>query len=209
MIPDCAAREEAALITVVESLFFPGFSCLPLLSVWQEIPFYHIWSGSQRPLHCTFSLERGSLAVSQLTCKICVRQVEGEGQIFQLHTDIQEVMVTSVKCLRTHAHTQITLQCSCTVTPINTKVGLSASWRLCSSRLYLRTRPSPQEERAYLPLKWDLMPFACLTPSARKSAPVWMHPALEDVTGGYWLTVWALTGQIKHVCYLSCILKRL
>ncbi|XP_067828510.1 netrin receptor UNC5B isoform X1 [Heptranchias perlo] len=85
-----------------------------LLAKYQEIPFYHIWSGSQRALHCTFSLERHSLASTEFSCKICVRQVEGEGQIFQLHTAIEE----NAKCVSPF-HTQVG-------TNVTTQVGLYA-----------------------------------------------------------------------------------
>ena len=57
----------------------------------QEIPFYHIWSGLQPFLHCTFTLERLSPSTCELACKIWVWQVEGDGQSFTVNFNIAKV----------------------------------------------------------------------------------------------------------------------
>ncbi|NWV15534.1 UNC5B protein, partial [Ptilonorhynchus violaceus] len=97
----------------------------------QEIPFYHIWSGSQRALHCTFTLERYSQASTELTCKICVRQVEGEGQIFQLHVTLGEHGGSS-DTLRSH-HSAAAAASTAQVGPYAFKIPLSIRQKICNS----------------------------------------------------------------------------
>lgn len=57
----------------------------------QEVPFSRVWCSNRQPLHCAFSLERYTPTTTQLSCKICIRQLKGHEQILQVQTSILEV----------------------------------------------------------------------------------------------------------------------
>ncbi|XP_060038778.1 netrin receptor UNC5D isoform X5 [Erinaceus europaeus] len=56
----------------------------------QEVPFSRVWCSNWQPLHCAFSLERYTPTTTQLSCKICIRQLKGHEQILQVQTSILE-----------------------------------------------------------------------------------------------------------------------
>ncbi|XP_038060461.1 netrin receptor UNC5C-like [Patiria miniata] len=51
----------------------PGWQC-KVASNFQEIPFYHIWSGASNTLHCAFTLGRVDPAITMVRCRIEVMQ---------------------------------------------------------------------------------------------------------------------------------------
>ncbi|KAF6085170.1 unc-5 netrin receptor D [Phyllostomus discolor] len=55
-----------------------------------EVPFSRVWCSNWQPLHCAFSLERYTPTTTQLSCKICIRQLKGHEQILQVQTSILE-----------------------------------------------------------------------------------------------------------------------
>ncbi|XP_019725624.1 netrin receptor UNC5A isoform X3 [Hippocampus comes] len=125
-----------------------------LLAGYQEIPFYHIWNGSQRYLHCTFTLERLSLGTCELTCQLCVWQVEGEGQSFSLDFNIAKqdtravdseflLMDTSATALAGPSAFQIPYlirQKICS--SLDTPCPKGADWRMLAQRLKLERHMS-------------------------------------------------------------------
>ncbi|KAJ8286919.1 hypothetical protein GJAV_G00044890 [Gymnothorax javanicus] len=56
----------------------------------QEFSFSQVWRSNQKPLHCAFSLERYSPTTKQLSCRIRVRQLEGQEQMLQVCSCIAE-----------------------------------------------------------------------------------------------------------------------
>ena len=63
------------------------------LSIFQEIPFGHIWSGNQNNLHCSFSLEMVDRVQDSINCKIQVYQkaILSNRQVLKILTDFKEV----------------------------------------------------------------------------------------------------------------------
>jgi len=59
----------------------------------QEIPFRHIWNGTQNGLHCSFSLEQVDRSETQLTCNILVAQSEmsANQQIIHVSRNVAQV----------------------------------------------------------------------------------------------------------------------
>ncbi|CAN0439123.1 unnamed protein product, partial [Lampetra planeri] len=99
-----------------------------LLNTFQEIPFWHVWPGCQRLLHCTFTLERAGLSSTEFSCKLCVQQLEGEGQVLQLRSTL-----LNAPSATDDSPTEAASAGSALVGPQAFKLPYSIRQKLCSS----------------------------------------------------------------------------
>jgi len=64
----------------------------------QEIPFRHIWNGTQNGLHCSFALEHVDRSETQLTCniRVCQSELSANQQIIHVNRNVAQVLLTTV-----------------------------------------------------------------------------------------------------------------
>ncbi|XP_027753177.1 netrin receptor UNC5D [Empidonax traillii] len=94
----------------------------------QEVPFSRVWRGSARPLLCAFSLERYSPGTTQLSCKVCVRQLKGHEQVLHVQTSILE---SERETITFFAHDDSNFPAQ--VGPKAFKIPLSIRQRICAT----------------------------------------------------------------------------
>ncbi|ELK03143.1 Netrin receptor UNC5A [Pteropus alecto] len=132
-----------------------------LLVSYQEIPFYHIWNGTQQYLHCTFTLERVSPSTSDLACKVWVWQVEGDGQSFNINFNItKDTRFTELLALESEGGVPALVGPSAfkipflirqkIITSLDLPCSRGADWRTLAQKLHLdshlsffASKPSP------------------------------------------------------------------
>ncbi|XP_072039232.1 LOW QUALITY PROTEIN: netrin receptor UNC5C-like [Amphiura filiformis] len=156
------------LILSIEEIL-PGWKC-KLNDNFQEIPFYHVWSGALSTLHCSFALARVDPNVSLVRCCIQVSQglKSSNRQSMEISTTLDDV---SAHDCHHHGPGPDTGYGSMTIDPPNKAFRLSRpfraqlcacldpprslgnDWRMLASKLgvdgyinYFAIKPSPTDQ---------------------------------------------------------------
>jgi leucine-rich repeat transmembrane protein FLRT len=93
----CFQFGSSSLCLAVEDLG-PGWRC-KVPDNYQEIPFRHVWSGTQNGLHCSFALERTERTQFLLACEVHVFQqpMLANRQLLQISSSLKSTVPSPAK----------------------------------------------------------------------------------------------------------------
>lgn len=102
-----------------------GWRC-KLAANYQEIPFRHIWSGTQNGLHCSFALEHIDRTEQHLHCNIHVFQkaLLANRQVLQIACNLKEKLASSPAHVVSHKSSMRTRNSTVTSSGANSMVTL-------------------------------------------------------------------------------------